>query len=51
MADRGWSITPDGLYGDQTRNVALAFQREKGLTPDGLIGPATWSAAWTAPVT
>lgn len=51
MRDRGWSITPDGYYGPQTRSVAVAFQREKGLVADGLIGPATWSAAWTAPVT
>lgn len=51
MADRGWPIKPDGLYGDQTGDVAEAFQREKGLTPDRLIGPATWAAAWTAPIT
>lgn len=51
MADRGWRITVDGLYGDNTRFIALEFQREKGLTADGLIGPATWSAAWTAPIT
>jgi len=51
MKDRGWAINPDGLYGDQTRDVAIAFQREKGLGVDGKIGPATWAAAWTAPVT
>lgn len=51
MQDRGWNINPDGLYGDQTRDIAKSFQREKGLTPDGLIGPATWAAAWTAPIT
>lgn len=51
MADRGWTIGVDGLYGDQTRDVAAAFQSEKGLTRDGLIGEKTWSAAWTAPVT
>jgi hypothetical protein len=51
MRDRGWAITPDGYYGAQTRAVALAFQKEKGLHVDGLIGPATWAAAWTAPVT
>ena len=51
MADRGWAITPDGLYGDQTGTVAEKFQAEKGLTVDGLIGPATWAAAWTAPIT
>jgi len=51
MRDRGWTINPDGLYGDQTGDVAEAFQREKGLTVDRKIGPATWAAAWTAPVT
>lgn len=59
MKDRGWSITVDGIYGPKgaatpqgnTAEVTVAFQKEKGLTPDGLIGPATWSAAWTTPVT
>lgn len=51
MRDRGWTVTSDGYYGSQTRSVAIAFQREKGLVADGLIGPATWSAAWTAPIT
>lgn len=51
MADRGWAITADGLYGDQTAGVTKAFQSEKGLTVDGLIGPITWSSAWTLPVT
>jgi N-acetyl-anhydromuramyl-L-alanine amidase AmpD len=51
MKDRGWAIDPDGLYGTQTHDVALAFQTEKGLDRDGLIGEKTWAAAWTAPVT
>lgn len=59
MADRGWPITVDGLYGyvgdttprGNTAEVAGAFQQEKGLTVDRLIGPATWEAAWTTPVT
>lgn len=50
MRDRGWTITPDGYYGSQTRGVALAFQREKGLIADGLIGTVTWRAAWELPV-
>jgi peptidoglycan hydrolase-like protein with peptidoglycan-binding domain len=48
MAVRGWDITPDGRYGDETAEVAEAFQREKGLTVDGLIGPETYAAAWEA---
>lgn len=51
MKDRGWEITVDGIYGDETGNVAEAFQAEKGLTVDRLIGPETWVAAWTAPIT
>jgi peptidoglycan hydrolase-like protein with peptidoglycan-binding domain len=51
MAERGWPIEADGLYGDQTGDIAEAFQKEKGLTVDRLIGPETWKAAWTAPVT
>lgn len=51
MVRRGWKITVDGKYGDQTANVAYQFQKEKGLVADRLIGIATWNAAWTAKVT
>lgn len=51
MADRGWAIAADGLYGDQTERVTRAFQAEKKLAVDGRIGPVTWAAAWTYPVT
>lgn len=51
MASRGWVISADGLYGDQTMKVARAFQDQCDLLVDGLIGPATWAAAWTAKVT
>lgn len=51
MRKRGWSITPDGLYGPATREVTKQFQREKGLRVSGLIGPLTWSKAWTEKIT
>ena len=51
MKDRGWSITPDGLYGPRTATVARKFQAEKKLAVDSLVGRKTWDAAWTAPVT
>jgi len=51
MAARGWTISADGFYGNQTAGVARQFQQEKGLSVDGLIGSQTWSTAWTAPVT
>ncbi|MEE2041290.1 N-acetylmuramoyl-L-alanine amidase [Nocardiopsis sp. CT-R113] len=51
MRDRGWVITVDGLYGNQTRTVARTFQAEKGLSVDGFIGAQTWRAAWESPIT
>ncbi|MGQ4548309.1 peptidoglycan-binding domain-containing protein [Dermabacteraceae bacterium P13077] len=50
MKARGWSITPDGLYGPETERVVRQFQRNKHLVVDGKIGPATWAAVWTEPV-
>jgi hypothetical protein len=61
MRDRGWRratvggvIRPfavDGVYGPVSTALCRAFQAEKRLTVDGVVGPATWRAAWTAPVT
>lgn len=51
MAQRGWVIAADGVFGPQSELVARAFQREKGLAADGVVGPATWAAAWATPVT
>ncbi len=51
MAERGWAIAIDGRYDRDDEIVARKFQAEKGLSSDGLIGPATWRAAWVAPVT
>lgn len=51
MRSRGWSLSADGVYGADSKKVCLAFQREKGLISDGIVGPATWQAAWLAPVT
>lgn len=51
MAYRGWRITADGLWGEETDRVARAFQREKMLTVGGAIDEPTWAAAWAAPIT
>lgn len=51
MRNRGWPLTADGLYGDETERVARQFQAEKKLGVDGLIGLHTWNAAWTTKVT
>jgi murein L,D-transpeptidase YcbB/YkuD len=51
MANRGWTIAVDDLYGDQSERTCRQFQAEKGLQEDGIVGPHTWAAAWTAPIT
>jgi len=33
----------DGIFGQQTRQAVIAFQRNFGLLPDGIVGPATWA--------
>ncbi|MDH6117542.1 hypothetical protein ABH930_003097 [Kitasatospora sp. GAS204A] len=50
MHDRGWPLTVDGWYGQQSDHVCRQFQQEKGLTVDGIVGPASWAAAWADPV-
>lgn len=32
---------PDGVFGNNTRNGVIRFQRQNQLTSDGIIGPAT----------
>lgn len=51
LAERGWRITIDGIFGPQTEKTVRAFQSEKGLGVDGIVGPITWDALWAAPIT
>lgn len=46
MQRRGWNIDVDGWYGNDSKAVAIEFQRRKGLDPDGVVGPLTWAATW-----
>lgn len=40
---RGYSISPDGVFGSGTLSTVKSFQTANGLTADGIVGPATWS--------
>jgi len=33
----------DGIYGPNTQQAVIAFQRDNNLDADGIVGPATWS--------
>jgi lysozyme len=39
----------DGVYGPQSKNACIAFQRNSGLVPDGIVGRDTWNATFAAP--
>lgn len=34
----------DGIFGTQTRNAVIKFQKQNGLTPDGIVGSKTLAA-------
>ena len=34
----------DGIYGNQTKNAVISFQKSFGLSADGIVGPSTWNA-------
>jgi lysozyme len=46
MRQRGYPVEADGIYGPESRNACLSFQREVGLTPDGIVGAKTWDATF-----
>jgi hypothetical protein len=37
-------ITPDGIFGEETKKVVQAFQKAHGLVADGVVGDKTWNA-------
>lgn len=34
----------DGIFGNNTKNAVLRYQRSRGLTADGIVGCNTWRA-------
>ncbi len=36
----------DGIFGGETRQAVLAFQRAMQLNADGIVGPLTWNALY-----
>jgi chitosanase len=41
LAERGYSNTPDGVFGTRTDAQLKSFQLAQGLDPDGIAGPRT----------
>lgn len=38
---RNLQLTPDGVFGAQTRDAVIAYQKRARLQPDGVVGPKT----------
>jgi peptidoglycan hydrolase-like protein with peptidoglycan-binding domain len=46
MAELGFDVDQDGVYGPQSKAACIAFQRDHGLSADGIVGPRTWAACF-----
>ena len=44
LNQNGYSLKEDGIYGNETKNAVLRYQKENGLVIDGIVGTATWSS-------
>ena len=43
-------VKVDGIFGENTQQAVLAFQREFGLNTDGVVGVQTWDALYNVSV-
>lgn len=44
LTAKGHSCAADGIFGSETEQAVLAFQKAEGLDADGIVGPMTWKA-------
>lgn len=44
LTEFGYKLSIDGIFGAQTKEIVVQFQKDRGLTVDGIVGPQTWAA-------
>jgi putative chitinase len=44
LIEAGFSVSPDGNFGEYTKSAVIAFQTRHGLIADGVVGGQTWDA-------
>jgi peptidoglycan/xylan/chitin deacetylase (PgdA/CDA1 family)/peptidoglycan hydrolase-like protein with peptidoglycan-binding domain len=42
LANKGYSLSADGVFGPMTQNAVRSFQSSQGITADGIVGTVTW---------
>jgi lysozyme len=46
MAELGYTVDADGVFGPQSKSACMAFQKDHGLSADGIVGRSTWNASF-----
>lgn len=46
LNQQGYALAEDGIWGRNTYNAVVNFQRSKGLVADGIVGYNTWTALY-----
>ena len=41
LAQLGYQLRVDGIFGNETRKKVIAFQRDNGIREDGIVGDET----------
>jgi lysozyme len=49
LAELGWAVDVDGVFGPGTADALRSFQQRQGLEADGILGPATRQMLWSMP--
>lgn len=44
LTDNGYNISRDGVFGTNTQNAVVNFQKNNNLAQDGIVGKQTWTA-------
>lgn len=45
LSGLGYNVgTVDGIFGNQTKNAVMQYQKDMGLSADGIVGDQTWGA-------
>lgn len=48
LANLGYSVDTDGIYGRDTAAIVRQFQSDRGMDADGICGQSTWNAITSA---